>query len=185
MFPPNSYVVLEIPPPHSDEVLAIRERHRDFFRLSLPAETTVSGSSGTGPIASEESMDRVVATLDRIAAETTPIRTSFGPVRRFAQSDVFYLSLRDERPLRELHSRLASSGLRFETTPFEFTPHCTLRTRSPVSEQEATELLALRVEGEFILDTLSLYQLAPVRQPLTRLAVVLCLLHRVRLTGQR
>lgn len=185
MFPPNSYVVLEIPPPQADEVLAIRERQRDFFRLSLPAETRVSGSSGTGPIAPEENIERVVATLDRIASETPPIRTSFGPVRRFPTSDVFYLSLRDERPLRELHSRIASSGLRFEATRFEFTPHCTLRTRSPVGEHEASELLAHRIDGGFVLDTLSLYQLAPVQQPLTRFAVLLCLLHRVRLTGHR
>ena len=111
--PPNTYVVLDIPSPLAELVLAIRERQRDPFRFSLPAETTISGSSGTGPIAADEDLSRVVAVLDRIAAETAPIRASFGPVRRFPDSDVFYLSFVDERPLRALHQRVAASGLQF------------------------------------------------------------------------
>lgn len=183
--PPNTYVVLDIPSPYADEVLVLREQQRDFFRWSLPAETTVSGSSGTGPIANDESLDLVVTALDRVAAETAPIRTSFGPVRRFPQSDVFYLSFVDERPFDELHRRIASSGLRFQTTPFPFAPHCTLRTRSPITDEEAQALLHVRVEGEFTLDTLSLYDLPPLTRPLSRFTTLLCLLHRVPLSGPR
>ena len=182
--PPNTYVVLDIPSPFAEQVLAIRERQGDSLRFSLPAETTVSGSSGTGPIAADEDLARVVTALERIAAETAPIRTSFGPVRRFSDSDVFYLSFADERPLRALHQRIAVSGLRFQPTAFPFGPHCTVRTRAPITDAEAEDLIATRIMGEFALDTLSLYDL-PERPTLpTRFATLLCLLHRARLTGK-
>jgi hypothetical protein len=181
--PPNTYVVLDIPSPHADEVLAIRGQQQDFLRWSLPAETTVSGSSGTGPIATDESLDHVIAVLNRIAAETTPIRASFGPVRRFPQSDVFYLSFVEERPLHDLHRRIASSGLRFQATQFPFGPHCTLRTRTPITEAEARRLLEARVDGEFTLDTLTLYDLPPRTTAPGGFATLLCLLHRVELSG--
>jgi hypothetical protein len=182
--PQNSYVVLDIPSPFAEQVLAIRMRERDPFRYSLPAETTVSGSSGTGPIAADEDLDRVTAVLDRVAAETAPIRSSFGPVRRFPDSDVFYLSFADERPFRTLHERIAESGLRFQPAAFPFGPHCTLRTRAPVTDREAAALLATVVDGNFTLDTLSLYDLPARSSPLTGFTTLLCLLHRVRLSGR-
>jgi hypothetical protein len=187
MLPANTYVVLDIPSPFAERVLAIRERQQDFFRWSLPAETTVSGSSGTGPIAQDEDLERVRHVLDRIAAEGAPVTASFGPVRRFQRSDVFYLSFVDEAPLRQLHKRIAESGLRFSPVAFDFTPHCTVRTRSPVTDHEAAELLATSVPGEFKLDTLSLYELnerTAHRASAGRFAVLLCLLHRARLTGR-
>lgn len=182
-FPSNTYVVLDIPPPFAERVLDLRRRHGDAFRWSLPAETTVSGSSGTGPIAIEEEPDRVFATFQRIAVETAPIRGSFGPVRRFPNSDVFYLSFVDERPLRALHERIAHSGLRFQPTPFPFGPHCTVRTHGPVNDGDAAVLSAERIEGEFVLDTMTLYDLPPRTAPLGGFTTLLCLLHRLRLRG--
>lgn len=174
--------MLDIPEPIAAQVLAIRQRQRDFFRWSLPAETTVSGSSGTGPIATDEDPDRVVRVLDAVGVVTAPIRSSLGPVRRFEGSDVFYLSFADERPLHALHERIASSGLRFEPTPFAFTPHVTVRT-APVSDTEIKALLDTRVHGDFTLDTMSLYQLVSRTPPADRFETLLCLLHRVRLAG--
>ena len=181
--PPNTYVVLDIPSPYSELVLALRERQFDPLRYSLPAETSISGSSGTGPISIDEDSDYVVQILDRIAAETPPIRTSFGPIRRFPNSDVFYLSFVDERPFRELHQRIAGSGLRFQASAFPFGPHCTVRTRTPITDAEAQELMAARISGEFTLGTLSLYDL-PERPSPQQFATLLCLLHRARLTGR-
>jgi 2'-5' RNA ligase superfamily protein len=184
VFPANTYVVLDIPSPFAERVLAIRESQQDFFRWSLPAETTVSGSSGTGPISQDEDPEHVRQVLDRIAAGTAPINASFDAVRRFQGSDVFYLPFVDERPLRELHERIARSGLRFSSMPFDFTPHCTVRTRSPIADEDATDLLATSVPGAFTLDILSLYQLSAAQSaPAGSFAVLLCLLHRAHLTG--
>jgi hypothetical protein len=188
VIPQNTYIVLDIPSPVAERVIAQRRHQRDPFRYSLPAETTVSGSSGTGPLAPDQAIEDIVAVLERVAADTPPIRTQFGPVRRFGGSDVFYLSFADETPLRALHDRIARSGLRFQPTSFAFTPHCTLRTRAPIAAHEVRELESIRVEGEFLLDTMSLYDLPVERQgartaPDTGFTTLLCLLHRTTLRG--
>jgi GNAT superfamily N-acetyltransferase/2'-5' RNA ligase len=180
--PRNSYVLLDLPTPVAEQVLAIRKRQRDFFHWSLPAETTVIGSSGLGSIATDEEPAHVFRTIDRVAAETPPIRATLGPVRRFPSSDVFYLSFVDEAPLRALHERLAATGLRFSPAAFPFTPHVTLRTAA-ATDEEAAALLTSRVSGEFTLETLSLYQLVWRAPPTDRFQTLLCLLHRARLTG--
>jgi hypothetical protein len=77
-------------------------------------------------------------------------------------------------PFRLLHERLNTSGIRFGPMPFPFNAHCTLRSRSPVSDEDAAELLALMMPGLFVLDSLSVYMLDGL--PMT-------LLHRVSLTG--
>jgi len=182
-FPRNSYVVLDLPSPVADQVVAIRERHGDFFRGSLVAETTVIGSGGAGPIDTSEDPARVYRTLDEIASSTAPIRARLGPVRRFPNSDVFYFSFVDEAPLVELHARIASSGLRFAPVPFPFVPHVTAITRAPITEAEASELLATRIANEFSLDTLSVYQLVWRQPPTNHFQTLLCLLHRARLVG--
>jgi len=109
--------------------------------------------------------------LDAIAAETKPIHASFGPVDRFPGTEIFFLTLQDEQPLHELHRRIASSPIRFKPCPFPYRPHCTLRDRVPISDEEVADLLALEIQGSFVLDTLSVYAMPP---PMP-------LLHRVRL----
>lgn len=173
-FEHDTFVCLDLPEPKASEVLAIRRRHRDEFRSALPAEITVAGSSGNGPFEPGQDPARVFAVLEEIARTTAPIAVEFGPVLRFPGTDIFVLTLRDEAPLRALHERIATSGLRFHPTPFPFNAHCTLRSRSPVSEQAADELLRLHLPGEFVLDSLAVYTLAGL--PLTTL-------YRVHLTG--
>jgi 2'-5' RNA ligase len=179
-FPDNTYAVLDVPSPVAERVLAVREQQRDWFRFSLPAEITIVGSGGLGVFATDQEPDDVYHALSGIARTSAPIRASFGPVRRFASSDVYYLSLADARPFRELQGRIASAGLRFQPVPFPFVPHCTLRTRAPVAEHEAAALLRIRIEEEFVLDTLSLYEL---RGAAIDAFTVLCLHHRSRLSG--
>jgi 2'-5' RNA ligase len=173
-FEHDTFVCLDLPEPKASEVLAIRRRHRDEFRSALPAEITVAGSSGNGPLEPGQDPEHVLAVIDDIAATTPPIRAEFGPVLRFPGTDIFVFTLRDEVPLRDLHQRIATSGLRFRPSPFPFSPHCTLGSRSPVSDAEADQMLSLTPPGAFILDAVAVYVLAGL--PLTTL-------HRTRLTG--
>ncbi|MGH2350911.1 MAG: 2'-5' RNA ligase family protein [Chloroflexota bacterium] len=174
-FDHDTYVCLDLPSSVAEQVLAIRRAQRDEFRAALPAEITVAGSSGVGPIAPDQDPQEAFARLDAIAAQTPPIEASFRDVVRFPNTDIFVLALKNQRPFRALHERIATSGLRFKPTPFsDDTPHCTLRSRSPVTEEEAAELLALRIPEPFVIDTMSVYRLDKL--PMT-------LLHRSRLTG--
>lgn len=173
-FAANTYAVLDVPSPVADQVMAVRKRHRDELRVALPVGITVSGSSGVGEFEAGQDPARVFDILDALAADTSPIRARFGPVRRFSGTDIFVLTLADERPFRSLHQRIASSGILFRASPFPFTPHCTLRSRSPISDEDVIDLLSVRVADGFLLDTLSVYMLDQL--PCT-------LLHRTPLTG--
>jgi 2'-5' RNA ligase len=170
----DTYVVLDVPAPIGDQVMAIRKRHRDEFRASLPVEISVSGAGGVGVFDPTQDPKEAFGVLETIASETAPIEASFGEVLRFPNTDIFVLTLEDERPFHALHERISRSGLRFKPGVFPYKPHCTLGSRSPISEKEAAELLSLRIIGSFVLDTMSVYMIDEL--PMT-------LLHRVKLTG--
>jgi 2'-5' RNA ligase superfamily len=170
----DTYVVLDLPSPFAEQVLAIREKYLDWFRASLPAEITVAGSSGVGVIDPVQGWREAFVKLNAVAAETPPIQASFGEVLRFPNTDIFVLTLRDEGPFHALHERIAASGLRFKPSPFPYKPHCTLHSRSPVSHETANELFSLQLPGTFTLEMMSVYMVNKL--PCT-------LLHRVQLTA--
>lgn len=174
MFDTNTYAVLDVPEPFASAVMAVRVRHRDEFRSALPIEITIAGSNGVGEF-EPQTRDDVFRTLDAIAMETAPIEASFGPVDRFPGTDIFFLTLQDERPFRELHDRIASSPIRFKPCPYPYRPHCTLRDRTPIDDEEIADSLAVDIPGLFVLDTLSVYAMPP---PMP-------LLYRVRLGSAR
>lgn len=172
--PAGCFIVLDLPDHIGSEVLEIRKRFRDPYQTGLPIEITIAGSSGVGVLVPGQSRESVFATLDAIAATTSPFAASFGPVRRFPNTDIFVLSLQYMAPFRTLHRRIAESGIRFQESPHDFMPHCTISRRSPISIDDATVLLETTVSGAFTIDTLAVYQADPL--PAT-------LLHRAPLTG--
>lgn len=174
-FTADTYICLDVPMPAAQQIMDIRVRSHDTFRSALPVEITLTGSSGIGVFDATQDEKMAFSLLDTIAAETEPLQATFGKVLRFPSTDIFVLTLTDERPFRVLHERIVSSGIRFLASPFPYTPHCTLRSRSPVSEEEAAETLSLRISQSFLLDTLSVYMLDTL--PMT-------LLHRVKLTSK-
>lgn len=58
--------------------------------------------------------------LDQIATETPPIKVALGAVERFPNTDIFGFRFVDDSGLRNLHERIAASGLAFDPTPFAF-----------------------------------------------------------------
>ncbi len=179
---PQTYAVLDLPEPIATKVMEIRREHNDKFRMALPAETTVVGSGGIGCFEPGSSLTEVFETLDRISAETPIIRTSLDRVIRFPNTDIFVFVFAGDSELRRLQDRIAASGLRFDNNPWPFTPHVTLRSRSPVTEEEAASLLKETIREPFELEQLSVYQLA--EDPSGRAPVVCTLLHRTRLGAE-
>jgi 2'-5' RNA ligase len=175
----QTYAVLDLPDPVAGKVMAIRQKHRDAFRSALPAEVTVVGSSGVGCFTPGSVAAYVLGALDRIAGDTRPIQTSLDGVHRFPQTDIFVFLFTDKDEIRQLHERIAGSGLSFLPNPWPFEPHVTLRSRSPVTDDEAASLLAERIPEPFKLDQLSVYEL---REDPSGATPVICeLLHRTRL----
>jgi len=155
-------------------VLDIRRGQHDDFWSALPAEITVAGSGGVGEFESVDDPRQAFATLDEIGRSTPPIEAEFDQVRRFPGTDIFYFSVRDEAPICALDVRIVASGIRFKPPLHSFTPHCTLRSRSPVTETEADYLLNLQLPGTFTLDVMVVYSMPP---PMP-------ILHRSSLSGR-
>ena len=158
-FDSDTYAVLDLPEPVAGKVMAIRRKNHDAFLGALPGEITVAGSGGVGCFMPDEDPERVWAVLGEIAARTAPIETALGEVIRFPGTDIFVIRPDPDDALRALHAQIATSPIRFKPNPFPYTPHCTLRRRSPVTEAEAASVLAERIPDRFTLDRLSVYRL--------------------------
>jgi len=172
-----SYVVLDVPEPQASAVMGVRRAHGDLFRAALPAEVTLTDSFDPS-----QDPEAAFAALDAIASDTAPIQTSFAGAHRFPDSDTFVMRLAAEDRLTALRQKISDEALRFEPSPgYEYIPHCTLRTLSPVTPEDAERLLSTDIPGQMTFATLSVFTLTRATTP----AGVECRLrHRVRLTGR-
>lgn len=175
MFDNDTYIVLELPEPIASTIHNIRAELGDDFQASMPTEITIIGSSGVGCIAQDQDPDELFKVIDEIAASTPPITVSFDKVHRFPGTDIVVMKLKDETLVRSLHKRFVESGIKFQDSNFAYEPHCTLRSKSPLTDQEMEELSKLKIEGDFTLQTLSVYAMPP---PGT-------LLHTTKLCGDK
>lgn len=158
-----TYIVLDIPSGMSGWIRSIRAKF-DPERSAMPAEITVTGSSGLGHLVPGQPLDDVASEIDRIAARFAPFTASFDKVERFPDTEIYYLTLTDPAPFREIHKAFAESAIGFQECPYPFEPHCTLKLRSTPSDTELLELLFLEIPKEpFTFSSLSLYALPDVR----------------------
>jgi 2'-5' RNA ligase len=73
---------------------------------------------------------------------------------RFMQPDIVVLPLDPHGPLRELHERIARSGLTFARPKFAFTPHITLSFYRTLDATMLRALMAVRVNDRVRIDAL-------------------------------
>jgi len=175
MFDRNTYIVLELPEPISSTIHSIRAELGDDFQASMPNEITIVGSSGVGPVAQDQDPDEFFKAINEIAASTPPITVSFDKVHRFPGTDIVVMKLLDDSLIRSLHQRFVESGIKFQDTDFAYEPHCTLRSKSPLTDHEMEKLSKLKIEGNFTLHTLSVYAMPPPGK----------LLHTVQLSSDK
>jgi 2'-5' RNA ligase len=116
-----------------------------------PPHITLAGSSGIGPIGADVLIDELRARLAPIAAETAPITLRFGRPTRFMQTEIIVLPLDPHGPLRTLHERIKTSGLRSAAPRFFYTPHVTLSLYREQTTEARRELLAQRFDEPFTL----------------------------------
>lgn len=161
MFDRDTYIVLELPEPISSTIHNLRDELGDDFQASMPNEITIVGSSGVGTIALDQDPGEFFKAINKIAASTPPITVSFDKIHRFPGTDIVVMKLKDETLVRSLYQKFAESGIKFQDTKFAYEPHCTLRSKSPLTDQEMEELSKLKIEGDFTLRTLSVYAMPP------------------------
>jgi 2'-5' RNA ligase len=151
------FVVAELTGAAKEAVLAVQRWADPKLAAGTPPHITLVGSSGVGPIPEDTSPERLQALLQPVVSATPPITVHFGSPMRFMQTNIVVLPLDPHGPLRTLHERIATSGLRFEQARFSFSPHCTLsffQTMTPAMERR---LLSVRIDAPVVIDALQLY----------------------------
>ncbi|MGG4019560.1 2'-5' RNA ligase family protein [Priestia megaterium] len=158
-FKHDTYIVLELPMKIHEQVMSIKMTFNDPIEMVTPADITVAGSSGVGLLNPAQEPHAVYSILDNIALKIKPIKTSFLEVTRFPSTNIFFFSFEDETPFHDLHRKIADSNIRFSKSEFPFKPHVTLCTSSSITEAEIKKLLAIKLDEEFMIDTLSVCSL--------------------------
>lgn len=151
------FILAELQGEAAGQVAAINARFDRKLAAAKPPHVTVAGSSGVGPIPPSVSVEALERALRPVAQATAPLELEFGRPVRFMQSDIVVIPLSPHGKLRELHDRIVSCGLPFGRARFTFTPHVTLSLYPRLSAETANELLATRIEGRCIIDTLQCY----------------------------
>jgi 2'-5' RNA ligase len=140
------YVIIPLQPSLATTVGAIQTRFDPKLARLMPPHITIVGSSGAGPIAPTTTPEQLMAALAPIAASTPPMTLELGDPVRFMQTEIIVLPLRPYGPLRELHERIAASGLTYAKPRFAFTPHITLSFYRQLSNEDRRTLLATRID---------------------------------------
>lgn len=157
MFNLPAYIVLDVPPPASDYVRALRRRF-DPERADVPVEITIAGSSGLGTIVSDQRPELVFGTVSEIASKFVPFQTSFLRVKKFKGTGIVYFELANPLNFIQIHNAFAASAIAFNKNPFPFTPHCTIRLKKGIRVKEIREsILTAPPEYEFFLRSVSIY----------------------------
>jgi hypothetical protein len=125
----------------------------------LPAEITLAGSSGVGPIAVAQSIASVRFKLEAALEGRLPFESRFSSIGNFPGTDIFFASPEPE-PFIALHWAIVASGVEFEPSPFPYCPHCSLKGFSALRPGERDALDNLSVPTTpFTIRTVSVYEM--------------------------
>ncbi|HJU87904.1 MAG TPA: 2'-5' RNA ligase family protein [Gemmatimonadaceae bacterium] len=151
------YIVAEMPEPVRTQVLEVQRWADPRLARGTPPHVTLVGSSGAGPIPVSTTLIDVELALAPIVADTAPIVVKLGAPVRFMQTHIIVLPLDPHGPLRTLHERIRSSGLRYEAPRFPFSPHVTLSFYRELVPERAKKLLSTRIDDPVTIDRLQVY----------------------------
>ncbi len=145
-------MVIDARGPAGDRIHAIQQAYDPKLANYLPPHLTLAGSSGVGPIDPSTPREQLREVMAQIAADTPPMELAFKAPIRFMQTDIVVLPVDHHGPLRDLHERIATSGLAFQPARFAFTPHVTLSFFRTLTAQQRRELLAVRMDQPLVVD---------------------------------
>ncbi len=167
----GTFILAELGGEAGARIRALQERFDPKLARESPPHVTIAGSSGLGVIPPDVPRARVLELLAPVGADTPALVLPFGPPERFPGTNIVVLPLDPHGPIRQLHDRIARSGLPFARAKFTFTPHATLSFYPTLEPAAFRELLAVRVREPAVIDRLVVsYTRSP--QPPVRLGEV-------------
>jgi 2'-5' RNA ligase len=150
-----------VPSPFADKVRAIRSLI-DPSRANLAVEISLCGSNGRGIISPGQNSKAVFAEIDAIAKNFKAFKATFGEVKRFPDTGIFYYTLLDPEPFIQLHELFVKSTIKFDPTDFPYEPHCTLKLGQDTEYSEEDIIKKLTPpRQDFTIDTISIYSINP------------------------
>ena len=152
------FIIAELGGKAGEQIKAINEQFDPRLARYKAPHVTITGSSGVGPIPGSVATVELWEKLTPVTSTTAPMSLQFGPPMRFMQTEIVVLPLDPHGPLRNLHDRLATSGLPFGRARFTFSPHCTLSLYPTLTAETARGLLAIRVLAAVVIDRIHLFQ---------------------------
>lgn len=152
--PPTVFIVVEVRGAAGARIAEIQRRFDPKLAARTPPHLTLTGSSGVGPIPGSVSGDQIRAALVAVAASVRPFEVKFERPERFMQTNIVVLPIDPHGAIRELHDRVARSGLPFQPAKFTFTPHVTLNYFATLTNDRIGSLLRERVDEPMFVDHL-------------------------------
>jgi 2'-5' RNA ligase len=153
-----TFIVAELPEPIAAWVRSVR-RELEPEIAHYPAEITLAGSSGVGPLKMGQNLEEIEQTLSELLEHRLPFEARFLRVNNFPNTEIFFLEPTRE-PFDELHSLIANTALELEANPFPFNPHCSLKGFTPLQpgDRERLEQLVFPTES-FTIRSVAVYEL--------------------------
>lgn len=152
--PPTIFIVIEARGAAGAQITDIQRRFDPKLSARTPPHLTLTGSSGVGPLPGSLAPHTLRETLGPIAASVRPFAVSLGKPERFMQTNTVVLPMDPYGPIRDLHDKVARSGLPFQPAKFTFTPHVTLNYFATLTNDQIARLLKERVTAPFVVDHL-------------------------------
>ena len=151
------FILAELKGEAGRRIREINERYDPRLARYKPPHLTITGSSGVGPIPSDIPVSELRAKLEPITSTTAPLELSLRQAQRFLQTNIIVLPLDHFGPLRELHDRIANSGLPFARARHTFSPHCTLSLYVTHPSEVEQELLRTMISDKVVIDSIQLF----------------------------
>lgn len=151
------FIVAELTGTVRERVYEIQRRFDPKLSRGTPPHITVAGSSGVGPLPLDTPVERIREVLTPILANIAPITVPFERPHRYMTTDIVVLPVSPHGPIRAMHEAIAASGLIFERSRHQFSPHCTMsfyKTLTPAAERR---LMAVRIDEPAYFDRLQFY----------------------------
>jgi 2'-5' RNA ligase len=148
------FIIAPIVGPEGDRIAELQTTYDPRLARLGPPHVTLAGSSGMGPIAADIPVEELRERLEPITASTAPITVRFSRPTRFMQTDIVVLPLDPHGPLRTLHERIKTSGLRAAAPRFYYTPHVTLSLYREQPPEALKALLAHRFDEPAVIGSI-------------------------------
>jgi hypothetical protein len=153
-----AFIVAELPDPVAAWIREMRRRFEPGI-AHLPAEITLAGSSGVGPIALGQSAADVQQMLAVAVAGRLPFETRFSGIRNFPGSQIFFAAP-EPGSFNSIHAAIIKSGIKFGPSPFGYTSHCALKGLTPLKPGQREAIESSPVPSDpFTINTVSVYEM--------------------------